>query len=148
MPKNAGYKRTPRREQREPLTAAGRIVAVAIMLTGIGLLGVVTASVAAAFVRWAAEPIEAEGEAEHREQRLELNDVAAELKALRAQIAELSSRLPAATPDGRGRTPRAGGTSSCPLVSGALLLAGRKITWKLCTGIEPLEAEFACTTSM
>ena len=83
---------------RYPVTAAGRIVAVAIMLTGIGLLGVVTASVAAAFVRWAAEPSEAEGEAEHREQRLELNDIAAELKALREQIAELSSKLPASDP--------------------------------------------------
>lgn len=74
-----------------PVTAAGRVVAVALMLVGIGLLGVVTASVAAAFVRWAAEPTELEEEHEHERQAVELGDVLAELRAVRSELAELRS---------------------------------------------------------
>lgn len=74
-----------------PVTAAGRVVAVTLMLVGIALLGVVTASVAAAFVRWAAEPAEAEEEHEHERQAVELADVLAELRAVRSELAELKA---------------------------------------------------------
>ena len=49
-----------------PVTAAGKVIAAALMLTGIGLLGVITASVAAWFIGAEQE------EAQSREDRLEL----------------------------------------------------------------------------
>lgn len=75
-----------------PVTAGGRIVAVTLMVIGIGLLGVVTASVAAAFVRWAAEPAEVEDEHEHAEQRVELAEVLAELRAVRTELVALRAQ--------------------------------------------------------
>jgi voltage-gated potassium channel len=72
-----------------PVTAAGRVVAVALMIIGIGLLGVVSASIAASFVRWAAEPDELEGHVEHARQQVELVDVLDELRQVRAELASL-----------------------------------------------------------
>lgn len=68
---------------RYPVTAQGREVALALMLVGISLLGVITAAVAAWFV-------ENVGSGKAREQALE-----EEVAALRAQIAALNSNASA-----------------------------------------------------
>lgn len=61
-----------------PVTAMGRIVAFALMLVGISLLGVLTASVAAWFVG--------------RTREVE-NEVLVELRALRAEVADLRATV-------------------------------------------------------
>jgi voltage-gated potassium channel len=76
---------------RYPVTATGRAIAAGLMIIGVALLGIVTASMAAAFTRWsAAEDAEiATEQADH----VELADVMAELRALRAEVASLHARL-------------------------------------------------------
>lgn len=65
-----------------PVTAGGQMIAVFLMLVGIGLLGTVTATVAG----WVADKLRSEQEEAE-------DEVMAELKALRAEIAELRSEL-------------------------------------------------------
>jgi voltage-gated potassium channel len=72
---------------RYPTTTEGRVVAIALMLAGIALLGMVTATVAAWFVRRVQE---VESVEEHT--RTELDEVLAELRELRAAL-ELKGRL-------------------------------------------------------
>jgi voltage-gated potassium channel len=67
-----------------PVTAAGRAIGVVLMLAGVGILGVVTASVAAWFVS-----IE-QGETE-KEQAAAISALAAEVAALREAVLALSA---------------------------------------------------------
>jgi voltage-gated potassium channel len=65
-----------------PVTGAGRAIAVAMMLCGIGLLGFVTGSLAS----WVIEQVSAG----QRRTRAEVGDVLAEVQALRGELAELA----------------------------------------------------------
>lgn len=65
-----------------PVTTGGQMIAVFLMLVGIGLLGTVTATVAG----WVADKLRSEQEEAE-------DEVMAELKALRAEIAELREEL-------------------------------------------------------
>lgn len=67
-----------------PTTTAGRFVGVGLMLTGIALLGVITAALASWFVEKVAEAQAAEQRVEE-----EVIDLAAEVRALRRDIGEL-----------------------------------------------------------
>jgi voltage-gated potassium channel len=64
-----------------PVTGAGRVIAVAMMLCGIGLLGFVTGSLAS----WVIEQVSAG----QRRTRAEIGDVLEEVRALRAEVADL-----------------------------------------------------------
>jgi len=66
---------------RYPTTGLGRLVAVALMVVGIALLGVVTASVAAFFVSRLQDVQQAEERTEAT-----LSDVLAELREVRARL--------------------------------------------------------------
>jgi voltage-gated potassium channel len=72
---------------RYPVTVAGRTVAVALMICGIALIGVVTASLAT----WLIERIRDEGD----ETRDDLAEVLGELRTLRAEVAALRDDTPA-----------------------------------------------------
>lgn len=72
-----------------PTTAEGRIIGVALMLTGIALLGVITASLASWFVEKVAEVQAAEERTE-----AEVTDLVAEVRALRVEIAAMRGELP------------------------------------------------------
>ncbi len=63
-----------------PVTASGRLVGVAMMIVGVSMLGVTTATVAAWFIH------QVQGEA-----RDEQSQVLIELRALRAEVAELKN---------------------------------------------------------
>ncbi|WP_431044634.1 potassium channel family protein [Streptomyces sp. P1-3] len=77
-----------------PTTGLGRLLAVGLMLSGIALLGVVTANIAA----WFISRFERD-DAEERRQTAAIEVLTAEVRALRAELAELS-----ATPrTGQGR---------------------------------------------
>jgi voltage-gated potassium channel len=67
-----------------PSTTEGRLVAVGLMVTGIALLGVITAALASWFV-------EKVGEVQAAEQRTgsEVAELLAEVRALRADVSEL-----------------------------------------------------------
>ena len=69
---------------RYPVTGQGRLVAVALMLSGIALLGVVTAT----FATWIVEHVSAAEEEESRGMQQQLDD-------LQAQLDEVLARLPA-----------------------------------------------------
>ena len=76
-----------------PVTAAGRAIAIVLMITGVGIFGVLTASAAAWFVT--ADKKDAEAG-----QSAAIADLTAEVTALRAQVAALSGgagRLPPGT---------------------------------------------------
>ena len=76
-----------------PVTASGRIVAFGLMLVGISMIGVVTASIAAWFVGRNEEAAE--------------NEVVAEIRALREQVARLlDDRLPEISMGDEGSTLR------------------------------------------
>jgi voltage-gated potassium channel len=64
-----------------PTTTEGRIVAVGLMVTGIALVGVVTAALASWFVEKVAEVQAAE-----RRTEAEVSDLAAEVRALRREL--------------------------------------------------------------
>ncbi|MFF9058047.1 potassium channel family protein [Streptomyces sp. NPDC014882] len=82
-----------------PTTGLGRMIAVGLMLSGIALLGVVTANIAAWFIaRFEKDDRE---EREHTEAIRILTD---EVRALRAEVAALRSR----PPDPVGRQSRSG----------------------------------------
>lgn len=67
-----------------PTTTAGRLVGVGLMLTGIALLGVITAALASWFVEKVTE-VQAAGE----RTEAEVTDLAYEVRELRREIAEL-----------------------------------------------------------
>jgi voltage-gated potassium channel len=73
---------------RYPVTAAGRAVAVALMLTGIALLGVVTASLAA----WLVSTTDNESSQ---------SALAAEIRELRDTVAQLTAAQQQATASSR-----------------------------------------------
>ncbi|OKK19416.1 ion transporter [Streptomyces sp. CB00455] len=80
-----------------PTTGLGRVLAVGLMLSGIALLGVVTANIAAWFI--------ARFERDDQVERLQLaaiQELHAEVRALRAEVARLGVR-----PDGRPDAPAA-----------------------------------------
>jgi voltage-gated potassium channel len=69
-----------------PTTIEGRLVGVGLMLTGIALLGVITAALASWFVEKVAEVQAAEERTEE-----EVADLVAEVRSLRQDIAQLRS---------------------------------------------------------
>ncbi|MCU1615933.1 MAG: Ion transport 2 domain protein [Frankiales bacterium] len=74
---------------RYPVTAPGRVAAAALMLLGLALLGVITASLAAAFTRWATEAEQQADELREAAEAATLTAVLGELGALRAEVAVL-----------------------------------------------------------
>lgn len=76
-----------------PTTGSGRAVAAVLMFCGIALIGVVTATVAA----WLVDRV---SEAEQLEQasRQDVADLAAEVRALRTELAEVRRRMDGDTP--------------------------------------------------
>jgi voltage-gated potassium channel len=74
-----------------PVTPLGRVVAAALMRSGIAVLGVVTASIASWLVQRVEDTAEAVAEAEEPV-RAELADLVVEIAMLRREIAELKGR--------------------------------------------------------
>ncbi|TNB70859.1 potassium channel family protein [Arthrobacter sp. BB-1] len=74
-----------------PVTPIGRMVAAALMMSGIAVLGVVTASIASWLVQRVEDTAEAVSEAEEPV-RAEMAGLVAEIAALRREIAELQER--------------------------------------------------------
>lgn len=89
---------------RFPVSLTGRVVAAGLMLTGIALLGVITAT----FASWLIERVRQVSEEEETVTRLDLQALTAEITRLRAAVAELSSS-PEGLGPARGR-PGAGGS--------------------------------------
>ncbi|MGX2997418.1 potassium channel family protein [Streptomyces sp. JNUCC 64] len=84
-----------------PTTGVGRLLAVGLMLSGIALLGVVTANIAAWFIARFEKD-----DAEERRQTAAIEALASEVRALRAQVAALSGGSGAAVAgDGAGAGP-------------------------------------------
>jgi voltage-gated potassium channel len=87
-----------------PTTGLGRILAVGLMLSGIALLGVVTANIAAWFISRFEQD-----DAEERRQTAAIESLTEEVRALREQVAALSVAptvphpAPAASADAPGR---------------------------------------------
>ncbi|MFC7308570.1 potassium channel family protein [Streptomyces monticola] len=74
-----------------PTTGLGRVLAVGLMLSGIALLGVVTANIAAWFIaRFEQDDVE------ERRQTAAIEALTEEVKSLRAQVTALSSAVPGA----------------------------------------------------
>ncbi|MGP4012402.1 potassium channel family protein, partial [Streptomyces sp. 4N124] len=79
-----------------PTTGLGRILAVGLMLSGIALLGVVTANIAAWFIaRFESD------DAEERRQTEAIAVLTEEVRALRAEVAALSGAAGVVVPGGR-----------------------------------------------
>ena len=74
-----------------PVTPLGRVVAAALMMSGIAVLGVVTASIASWLVQRVEDTAEAAAEAEEPV-RAEVAELVAEIALLRRDIAELKDR--------------------------------------------------------
>ncbi|TLM74610.1 potassium channel family protein [Pseudarthrobacter sp. NamB4] len=74
-----------------PVTATGRMVAAALMMSGIAVLGVVTASIASWLVQRVEDTAEAVADAEEPV-RAEVAELVAEIAALRREVAELQER--------------------------------------------------------
>ncbi|GAP57141.1 pH-gated potassium channel KcsA [Arthrobacter sp. Hiyo6] len=72
-----------------PVTAIGRTVAAALMMSGIAVLGVVTASIASWLVQRVEENTEAAVESAEEPMRSEILELLAEVAALRQEISEL-----------------------------------------------------------
>ncbi|HET6356539.1 potassium channel family protein [Streptomyces sp.] len=104
-----------------PTTGLGRVLAVGLMISGIALLGVVTANIAA----WFISRFERD-DAEERKQTALLQALTAEVRALREQVATLSqaravTELPQTamqTETGAGAMPTPVGPSDEPAVRG------------------------------
>ncbi|MCC9704526.1 potassium channel family protein [Streptomyces sp. MNU76] len=75
-----------------PTTGLGRVLAVGLMLSGIALLGVVTANIAAWFIARFEKD-----DAEERRQTAAITELAEEVRLLRAEVASLKG-----VPEGRG----------------------------------------------
>ncbi|MHA7299753.1 potassium channel family protein [Pseudarthrobacter sp. MDT1-22] len=75
-----------------PVTPIGRLVASALMMSGIAVLGVVTASIASWLVQRVEESTEAAAESVEEPLRAELAGLATEIAALRREMAELKDR--------------------------------------------------------
>jgi voltage-gated potassium channel len=74
-----------------PVTTAGRFIAAGLMVGGIALLGVVTATLAS----WMVQTVEEAAEDEATATRAQVNDLAAEVRALRAELARARDAEPA-----------------------------------------------------
>ena len=72
-----------------PVTPIGRMVAAALMMSGIAVLGVVTASIASWLVERVEESTEAAAESAEEPARAELATLASEIAALRREVAQL-----------------------------------------------------------
>ncbi|QEU80756.1 potassium channel family protein [Streptomyces subrutilus] len=98
-----------------PTTGLGRLLAVGLMLSGIALLGVVTANIAA----WFISRFERDDRAE-REQTAAIAELTAEVRALRAEVARLGGG-PAGTGTGvpAPAPAAAGGAAAAPVTAGA-----------------------------
>ncbi|MFE4545455.1 ion channel [Arthrobacter sp. NPDC056727] len=72
-----------------PVTPLGRFVAAALMMSGIAVLGVVTAAIASWLVRRVEETTAAAAESAEQPVLTEVGELAAEVAALRREIAEL-----------------------------------------------------------
>ncbi|WP_052423190.1 potassium channel family protein [Nonomuraea candida] len=90
-----------------PTTLEGRLIAATLMLSGIALLGVVTASIAA----WFVERFQQTSAAETRSQA-DLQLVLTELHELRARLEEISERHPGLLRP--GDVPPSGGSAGTP----------------------------------
>lgn len=90
-----------------PTTGLGRLLAVALMLSGIALLGVVTANIAA----WFISRFEAEDRIDHLN-HLAIQDLTAEVRELRRQLTDLGAAAGAGGPGGTGT---AAGTDGLPV---------------------------------
>ena len=75
-----------------PITAIGRLVATALMMSGIAVLGVVTASIASWLVQRVEDTAETAAEAVEEPLRIEVTELVAEIASLRREIAELRER--------------------------------------------------------
>lgn len=75
-----------------PVTPLGRLVASALMMSGIAVLGVVTASIASWLVQRVEESTEAAAESVEEPLLAELAGLATEIAALRRDVAELRDR--------------------------------------------------------
>ncbi|EME67208.1 ion transport protein [Rhodococcus ruber BKS 20-38] len=71
-----------------PVTTTGRLIAVALMIAGIALLGVITATLAS----WLVERVGEQDEAHQAVTRAQVADLTAEIAALRAQLAARDGR--------------------------------------------------------
>jgi voltage-gated potassium channel len=83
-----------------PVTGPGRVLAVGLMLSGITLLGVVTANIAAWFIARFEHD-----DAEIERQTAAVTELTAEVRLLRQQVAELTARHPGGLPGPRGPGP-------------------------------------------
>jgi voltage-gated potassium channel len=72
-----------------PVTPVGRMVAAALMMSGIAVLGVVTASIASWLVQRVEDRAETAADAVEEPVRAEVAELAAEIAALRRELAEL-----------------------------------------------------------
>ena len=72
-----------------PVTPIGRLVAAALMMSGIAVLGVVTASIASWLVQRVETTAETVAEAVEEPVRTEVAELVAEIAALRREVAEL-----------------------------------------------------------
>lgn len=70
-----------------PVTATGRAVATALMIAGIALLGVVTATLAS----WVIERVAAESQAEAAATRSQVDDLRKEIRAMRAELGNVDA---------------------------------------------------------
>jgi voltage-gated potassium channel len=83
---------------RVPVTPTGRTIAVGLMLGGIALLGAVTATLAS----WLVERVGAQAEVEEAATRMQVEALADEVRALRAQLAILGPHVAAPATNGVG----------------------------------------------
>lgn len=87
---------------RYPVTATGRFVAVALMIGGVALVGVVTATIAS----WLVERVAADNEQEQAATRAEVAELTDEVRALRAVLEARSGHdVPPAGPPTRTAAP-------------------------------------------
>jgi voltage-gated potassium channel len=77
-----------------PVTPIGRLVATALMMSGIAVLGVVTASIASWLVQRVEDTAESVAEAVEEPMRVEVAELVAEIALLRREIAELRDGRP------------------------------------------------------
>lgn len=90
-----------------PVTAVGRAVAVALMLSGIAVLGVVTASIATWLVQRVSDTTETAVENAEQPVLAEITELAAEVAALRREIAQLKDAQLKVPSPGAGAHPEA-----------------------------------------